>query len=146
MVNQASMSNSRRFAPPEGILGSITEFGGDMATLAELQTKLAMVDLRDSVDRAKVPFLVTSVSAVVLLASLPVLMIGLGFVIAEALQLSQGVGLLLTGGVLLIVAGVIAAVAGLRLSRSFVSFRRSREELDRNVAWIRSVISQNLGS
>ncbi|MHC5539720.1 phage holin family protein, partial [Singulisphaera rosea] len=48
--------------------------------------------------------------------------------------------LLLTGVAVLLASGVAAVFATLRFTRSFESFRRSREEFTRNLSWIRTVL------
>lgn len=144
MAHQTSLTNGRRHAAPEGIVSSLAEFGGDMASLAELQGKLALVDLKESVDRAKVPFILTSVAGVLALSALPALTIGLGFLLADIFHISQGWGLIIAGAVVAGAAGVTAAVAGSRLSKCFESFRRSKEEFNRNLLWIRTVVAQSV--
>jgi len=143
MGYQTTMSRGLRFRKPEGILGNLTGLTGDIASLAELQAELVAVDLKDTVGRATWPGVVLVVSAVLLVATLPVLLIGLAFALASALAISQAAALLLTGGIFALVAAVVGTVAALRFLRSFESFRRSREELVRNVSWIRTVITQS---
>jgi Putative Actinobacterial Holin-X, holin superfamily III len=49
--------------------------------------------------------------------------------------------LLLTAGVAIVLAVVVGVLAVPRLRKSFESFQRSREELARNVAWIKTVLT-----
>ena len=144
MAHQTTLTNGRRHAAPEGVVTSIAGFGGDMATLAELQGKLALVDLKESVERARAPFALTSVAGVLALSALPAVMIGIGFLLADLFKISQGWGLIIAGAVVAGAGGVTAAVAGSRLSKSFESFRRSKEEFNRNLLWIRTVIAQSV--
>ena len=146
MAYQASMNGGFRFRTPEGVFHSLGEFGNDIATLGELQAKLAAIDLKDSAARAAVPSVTLVVSAAILLATLPILIFGLATVLAPMLSLSPGVSLLLTGGVILVVSAIVAAVAARRFLQSFESFRRSREELARNVAWLRTIMVQSTQS
>ncbi len=143
MAYQATLTRGLRFRTPEGVIGSLGEFTGDVMNLAELQAKLAAVDTKEAVDHATIPIVVLVASASVLLATLPVLFIGLAFVLATALSLNQGVSLLIVGAVFAAIAGVVALIAVRRFVTSFESFRRSREELVRNLSWIRTVISQS---
>ena len=126
-------------APAESVVGSLAEFTHDITTLVELQVKLAAMDAKESIGRAMVPAILVGVGVVLLLGSLPVALFGVAELLVAA-GMTHGSALLLTGGVGIVGAGLLAVVAGLALSRSFTSFRRSREELARNIAWVKTVI------
>jgi uncharacterized membrane protein YqjE len=117
---------------PEGVVGNITEFGNDVMTLIELQAQLAALDSRRRCPRATVP-LVLIVGSGPLLASLPVALLGIAWLLASALSMSIGWAALLTAVVTAVVAAVVAAVALRRFLGSLDSFRHSREELARNI-------------
>jgi hypothetical protein len=134
--------NGLRFRKPEGILSSLEGLGGDITSLVELQAKLVAYDLKDAAAKAKVPSAILIVSAVVLMASLPVIFIGLAFALAS-LGVVQWAAFLITGGVLAAAAGVVGWISLVRFLKSFESFRRSREELVRNINWIRTVALQS---
>lgn len=143
MADQASVRNGNRlqFGPaPEGVFGSLAEFGNDVATLAELQARLALIDLKESTDRARFPLALILLGAALALACLPVALIGGAELLAEALGWSHGLALLAVAGIALVLAVVMVGVAAALLPRSFDSFRRSRDELTRNVNWLRTVI------
>jgi hypothetical protein len=111
-----------------------------VATLAELQAKLAALDFKESAERALVPLVVAIGGAVVALGGVPVLLAGVAVLLASALSVSLGWMLVLISGLAIMTAGAIAAIAGNRLIHAFDSFRRSREELIRNLNWIRTVL------
>jgi hypothetical protein len=139
MDDQASVK-AQNGSRPNGVLGSVTEFGNDVATLAELQLKLAELDAKQAVERALVPAAVAVGGVAVILGSLPVILLGVAALVASALQIKDGWAMVLVGGAALVGAAVAAAVAGARVGKSLDSFRRSRDELVRNVAWIRTVL------
>jgi hypothetical protein len=126
--------------PEKQVLGGITEFGNDIANLAELQARLALIDLRDCLQKALVPVALVGAGLIALIGALPVALLGLAGLLASALKISQAAAQLLTGGVALAVALGTVAAAALRIGPTFQSFRRSREELTRNLAWIRTVL------
>ena len=136
-----SRSNgSQPRATPLGVVSNLADFGNDIATLAELQAKLAVLDAKESVARATTPLIVLGAGAAVALASLPVILLGLADLIASNTRVSPGLARLLVGLGALILAGG-AAFLGLKGSTaSLEGFRRSREELARNISWIRTVI------
>jgi hypothetical protein len=76
----------------------------------------------------------------VLLGSVPVLVAGVALLLAEALKISIALALLLTALAAMAGAGVVLTVAASRLRHSFDPLRRSREELVRNISWIRTVL------
>lgn len=143
MAAQASVRGGEGIqtnGPPEGVIGGIAEFGNDIMTLAELQARLAAIDFKESLEHAVVPLVLTLGGLMLALASLPVVLIGVAQLIAWAFSIHLGWALLLVGLVALVGASAVAGIAGLRFSRSFASFQRSREELVRNLSWIRTVL------
>jgi len=133
-------NGSKVEASPGSLVGNIAEFGNDVATLAELQAKLAVFDAKDCLARATVPLIIVAAGAVLALGSIPVVLIGLADLIAASTRLSDGSARLLVGLVFLIGAGAAAFVALRASLRSLESFRRSNEELARNLSWIRTVL------
>jgi hypothetical protein len=71
---------------------------------------------------------------------LPVALAGIALLLASALGISLAWALLLTGAVVLVFAVCTAIVSAAKVGPTFNSFRRTREELTRNVAWIRTVL------
>jgi len=143
MVDQASMksgTNGRSNGSGEGVVSSIAGLGNDIANLAELQAKLALLDLKESTGHAALPVTLVAGGLALLLASLPVALLGVAELVASALSIRTGWAMLLVAGIAAVLAIIVVVVAGLRLRHSFESFRRSREELSRNVAWLRTVL------
>lgn len=123
-----------------GVFGSLTEFGNDVATLAELQLKLAELDAKQAAERAIIPLGIALGGLAVVLASLPVILLGASALLASAVHIDEGWARLIVGGASLVAGGAVAAIAGKRLLNSLDSFQRSRDELARNVSWIRTVL------
>lgn len=145
MADQAAVNGGRvRINAPmtEGIIGNLAELGSDVATLAELQAKLAAHDLQESTARAALPALMLGAGLGLLLGAIPVILIGCAELLADALSLEyRGLAYLIVAAVAVILAAGAAwfALSGLR--SSFTSFARSREELARNLAWIKTVLA-----
>ena len=125
---------------PEGIIGNLAEFGEDVFTLAELQGKLAARDLNDCIGRAILPLIFGSVAAVVALGTVPVALLGAADVVAQNWEIGVGKARLVTAAVAVAVAGLALAVSLRRFGSSLQVFRRSGEELTRNLAWARTVL------
>jgi hypothetical protein len=127
-------------ASPGSLVSNLAEFGNDVATLAELQAKLATYDAKECVSRATVPLIVAGAASVLAVGSVPVLLIGLADWIASSIRISAGAAQLIVGLVTLVLAGVAVTIALKASLRSLESFRRSSEELNRNLSWIRTVL------
>lgn len=143
MVDQASV-NSRGTVPvphPDSAeFEGVAEFVDDLASLAELQAKLAAVDLRDASRKSALPLVLTLVGLAAVVGSIPVVLLGAGWLLAAALKIHQGWALLLTAGVAVTLGGVLTVLGGMQLRHGFGSFRRSRTQLWLNLAWIRTVL------
>ena len=110
MANQASVNlDGSPVNQPEGVVGNITEFGNDVMTLIELQAQLAALDFKEAMARATIPLILIVVGAALLLASLPVALLGIAWLLATALSMSIGWAALLTAAVTAVVAAVVAA-------------------------------------
>src|SRR5947209_3204012 len=126
MDDQATVRQGEGTRPngqPEGVVGGIAEFGNDIATLAELQFKLAMLDFSESAGRATLPLVLTLAGLAVLVASMPVALIGMAELLSAALSIPRGWALLLIAVLAMAGAAVVTVLAGLRFSRSFESFQ-----------------------
>ena len=128
-------------SPAGSMIGNVAEFGHDLATLGELQAKLAVVDLKEATGRAIVPAALAAGALMLVLASLPVALLGVAALLVVDARHGPGWALLATAGATLVVAVVLAVLAIPALRRSFASLDRSREELARNVAWIKTVLA-----
>ncbi|AGA25401.1 phage holin family protein [Singulisphaera acidiphila] len=140
MDDQTKVKNGSTNGSAENMVGSIAGFGNDVATLAELQLKLAALDFKETAGRALIPLALVVVGLVVILGSVPVAIGGVSLLIAQVLGISLGWALLLTAITILGLAALVVVIAGRKLGASLEGFQRSRDELIRNVSWIRTVL------
>ena len=143
MADQASVNGRATGSVPgkssaEG--DGVAEFIDDLASLAELQGKLATADFRDASRKSTVPMVLTMVGLAMMVASFPVALLGTASLVASALRIHQGWAMLMTAGVATALGGVTAFLGGRRLTHSFDSFRRSRKQLMLNLSWVRTVL------
>jgi hypothetical protein len=147
MADEATVTNGERVRVDspivEGVIGNIADFSTNLVTLGELQAKLAACDLRESVGRAVVPTALAGLGAVLVVAAFPVALIGAADLLESATGLSRGASLLLCALAAAVVGGVVAYLGVRSLGRSFESFRRSSDEFNRNLAWVKTVLSQS---
>jgi len=125
---------------PSGVIEGVSSFGSDLATLATLQARLAAYDLRESMKGAAPAIAGLVTFATIAAASTVIGLAGLALWLATILQMQAGLVMMLVALAGIVIAGVAAALLARLLISSFSSFRRSREELERNIAWIRTTI------
>ena len=142
MARQATL-NTGPIRSINGMVDGIGDLGSNVLTLTTLQAQLASQDLREATRRAQPAIAGIAGAMVISLASVGVGLAGLGYVIASRWDLSVGQSLLLVALGGLLVSGLVVVLAARRFSHSFESFRRSREELERNIAWLRTVLTQS---
>ena len=124
-----------------GVLGNLAEFASDCTTLLELQSRLAVEDLKDSAARAVVPVGGAAFGVALALGALPVALLGVGELVVQYGGLTRGWSYVIVAVAALVLGGLSAWLFGSRIGASFESFHRSREELTRNLAWIKTVLS-----
>ena len=143
MVDQASVNGRGATRVPGSSTAEfegVAEFVDDLASLAELQAQLAAADFREAARKSAIPILLTGVGLAVIMASIPVALFAAGWLLALALKIHHGWGMLLTAGAAMALGGLVAGAGGMQLRHSFDSFRRSRKQLWLNLAWVRTVL------
>lgn len=146
MDNRASEKNGTT-VPPHSNNRSITdsecgvsEFLDDLVSLAELQLELTFVDFTKNARKAALPLALTLSSLTVTAATVPLLLHGLSLLIATWLNIQQGWAALLVATGTAALALPAAGFGVVCLRRGFDSFSTSKEELKRNLVWIRRVL------
>ena len=137
MADQATVNGH---GSSKSVVGNIADFGNDVATLVELQAKLAATDLKEVKHRATVYIIVLICAVILCLGTIPIVLLGIADLLVMALQIRLGLALLLTAGVTLAICGAVIALMLPRLSLAVEPLRRSREELIRNISWVRTVL------
>jgi lambda repressor-like predicted transcriptional regulator len=143
MARQTTLNRDNGWAP-KGILDGIGELGDDLITLASLQAQLAQEDLREATARSWPGLAAIAISIPIAISSVTAVLFGGAYWMAAAGLISLGPALLLVGVIGLIVAVILGTIAFARLRASASSFVRSREEFERNVAWLGTVVRQSL--
>lgn len=142
MVHQTTLKPGPG-ATVNGVLGEIGDMGNNLVTLAALQARLAAEDFRESARRSLPGVIAAAVLLPVAFASTTAALFGVAYWLAAAWDVSLGKALLTVaaGGLGLSISLAGFAVSKLRDGSS--SFRRSREELERNIAWLGTVLAQS---
>ncbi len=127
-------------AGPGDVVTNVAEFGENLLTLAELQARLASIELKQNVQAVKLGGAVLTVGAVLGLAALPVALLGIAELLTTGLSIHRGLALLIVAGCCFVIAGICVAVAVVRLRGSNLGFPLSGEEFTRNINWVRTVL------
>jgi uncharacterized membrane protein YqjE len=135
--------SARRFGTmgAASVVDNLADFGSDVASLAELQARLATLELKANLRRAALPPGLLTGAIVLSVASVPLALIGAAELLASALEWAdRGWVYLIVAASALINAALLAKLTVKRLLRSFDGFARTRHELVRNLAWIPSSV------
>ena len=144
MAHQATVEgNARRRngePPTQAITRNMADLAHDVTLLAELQTRLFAADARQAAQRAAIPSAALVLAGIAALSCIPIVLMGIAWLLAEVAGLPVYAGFLITAAVVLLICAVLAAVSWVRLRRSLDTFSRSRDEFNSNVRWIKTVL------
>jgi len=121
---------------------STSELLHDMATLAELQGKLALVDLSEGVTKLLVPAGLAIMGAGVGLGCIPIALVTLALSIEKLTNLSAPVCFAIAFGVGLLVAAGLVIPALATLKTGVHIFDRSLAEWRRNRQWAKETLKR----
>lgn len=125
------------------MLGGVGAFGNNMVNLATLQARLLKIDVAEA-SRLAVPALVVLILAVLAIPSAFVLAaLGLALWLIDSGTLSPPLAHVAVGAGILVLTALAAVGAALVLRKSLAAFRSSVEELQRNLAWVQTVLTQS---
>jgi Putative Actinobacterial Holin-X, holin superfamily III len=147
MADQTTMSNGSkaRIGAPlvEGVIGNVVDFSGDIAHLTELQAKLAINELKLCLRHAALPAVLVVVALLLFLGSVPVALFGVAEWVERTFTLSRSASLLATAGGTVVVTALLAVVGIARLRQSLHAFQYSPEEFNRNLNWVKTVLTRS---
>ena len=123
-----------------GVIEGVSSFGTDLAALAVLQMRMAACDLRDSAKAATPIIAGLTVFWIIAGASTAVGLAGMALWLATIVNIQAGIVMMVVALIGLVISGVAAALLARSLTRSFTYFRRSQEELERNLAWVKTTL------
>jgi uncharacterized membrane protein YqjE len=132
--------NGRHRTQMPDVAGSVSGLTHDVIELAELQTQLLLLDLKKSTQKTRTCLILAVVAVCLLLASLPVALVALAALLVEQLEWSQSAALGVATLVGLVLAGIFAGAAYGIVRSGLISVQRSKDEFNRNIAWIKSTL------
>lgn len=138
------MSDSNRPASPQAparSMGrSVRQLGSDVITLMELQAELFQVDVREWVQSFIRPLIALVAAAIILLATAPVALISLGYLLAATTELPLWGAMMTAAGIGLGVAALSASIGVWLLKRDRRILHRFSTELRKNVQWLKETL------
>ena len=144
MVGETTMNrrNGSTPSPPNGVAKDMGELTYDIVSLAELQFELIRIDCREGLKRILVPVAMLLVAGIVAVGTVPIALIFIAEFLTQAAGLSRAAAfsiVALSGFIVALAMGVV----GWSYLRGVVRvFERSREELTRNMTWIKYALTR----
>lgn len=131
-------SNGRLPSDELSVTTSFSELTHDVIELAELQAQLFALDIKETSQSTRNSLLLVVAGACVLVGAIPVALMALAELLVEEIGWSSALSYAAATlvGIVIGVGLILAAYVRFRTGVSALS--RSREELGRNVAWIKS--------
>jgi hypothetical protein len=139
MDGKAKMrTNGRPQTEKPNVADSLGGLTHDVIELAELQAQLFALDVRETTQSTRTALIVAIMGACAALGSIPVALIALAQLLIEQLSWSAATSYGVAALVGLVISVVLLLTAWPRFRSGAVTMKRSREELSRNVAWVKS--------
>jgi hypothetical protein len=129
-----------------GVATSFSELTHDVIELAELQAQLFALDVKNTSEKTKTSLLLAVVGVCALLGSIPVALYALAELLREQLEWSGAASFGVATLVGVLISASILSAAWMQFKTGLVTMRRSREELSRNIAWLKSSLRKRAQS
>lgn len=139
MKNRINFSDENT-SPIREVSHSVSMLLDNTFELAELQLKMARLDLNIFMRRATHLAWMLPVALGLLLAGLPVLGFAIAGTLVAAADISMTAAQWIVGGVFIGLSLLLAAIGAIIAMRAGGAFRRSQKELEKNVRWLRQMI------
>jgi uncharacterized membrane protein YqjE len=134
------IGNGRLRTKMPDVAGSVSELAHDVIELSELQAKLFALDLKRSSQRTRTVLILAIVGLCILLGTIPVALLALAHLLIEQLGWAQSAALGVAALVGLGLAAILVGIAWAMIKSGLLSLQRSREELSRNIEWLKSML------
>lgn len=141
MGDQNAAAVEARFRKPLG--GNLRAVARHGYLLADLQMQLFLVELQKCWMRVRTAMILAAAMTLLLIASLPVLLLGLANYVAENSQLSMGESQMVVGFVALILAAGCLGWAAWRAATASAPLREAHKDFRQNMRWLRDTLQRD---
>jgi hypothetical protein len=126
-----------------GVVTNVTGFGEDLLTLAELQTRLIGIEVRQNFESIKSSSILIAIGSIAVVSALPVILVGIAELLVSETGMKRGYALLGVGAAAIVIAGSCMAIARSWLRSKRLGLPLTSEEFARNVNWLRTILRQS---
>ena len=143
MAGETMIRTANPPQPKRGVADSFSDVIGDVATLAELQFDLLKLDCAES--RRQIALPITAIVTGLLFAAglFPALLLLISAAIYEFAELPLTASIGIASAIGLFISGVTVFLGLRGVRKALVTFKRSSEELRRNVEWMKNLKKRN---
>ena len=145
MVGETTMNrcNGSTQSPPKGVAKGMGELTHDIVSLAELQFELLRIDCREGIRRILLPVALLLFAGIMAVGTVPIALMLVAELLVQTAGLSQAAAFSIAAMSGVIVAVTIGVVWWSYLRGVVRVFKRSREELTRNMTWIKHALKRS---
>ena len=140
MSNASQPGSPQATAPARSMGRSVRQLSSDVITLMELQAELFQVDVREWVQSFIRPLVALIAAAIILLATAPVALLSLGYLLAATTRLPLWGAMMTAAGIGLGSAAVSAGIGVWLLKRDRRILHRFSRELRKNIQWLKETL------
>jgi hypothetical protein len=126
-----------------GVVTNVAGFGEDLLTLAELQTRLIGIEVRQNFESVKSSGVLIAIGSIAAISGLPILLVGIAELLVSELGMKRGYALLTVGATAIVIAGSCMVIARSSLRTKRLGLPLASEEFARNVNWLRTILRQS---
>lgn len=127
-------------APARSMGRSVRQLSSDVITLMELQAELLQLDVREWVQSFIRPLVALVAAAIILLATAPVALVSLGYLLAAKTELPLWGAMMSAAGIGLSLAAISAGTGVWLLKHDRRILHRFSTELRKNVHWLKETL------
>jgi uncharacterized membrane protein YqjE len=132
------ITNGRVREKEPNVATSMSELTHDVIELAELQAQLFALDVKSTTQTTRTSLILAVVGICLLLGSIPISLMAIAYIFIDQLEWSHAAGLAVAMLIGLAISGGFLAAGYVKITKGMSAMKRSRHELSRNIAFIKS--------